>query len=135
MERAEILYGRRVIPITSIVTFLAFLDTTLLVPIISLYATELGTGVGITGLIVGLYSITNTPANILFGRLIDKIGYKIPLMAGMVGDALSMFLYALCRRPLHLALVRALHGISGGVVAPATMSVFASYQDSDSAEF
>ena len=128
MERSELQYGRRVIPITTVVTFLAFLDTTLLVPIIALYATELGTGAGITGLIVGLYSITNTPANIAFGRLIDKIGYKIPLMAGMVGDALSMFLYALCGRPLHLALVRALHGISGGMVAPATMSVFAGYQ-------
>ena len=116
---------RRVLPITSVVTFLGFLDTNLLIPVMALYAYELGAGVGITGLIVGLYSITNTPANIFFGRLIDRLGYKVPLVAGLIGDALSMFLYSLCRLPVHLALVRALHGGSGGLVGPATMSIFA----------
>ncbi len=118
---------RRVLPITSVITILAFLDTTLLVPIMALYASSLGAGVGITGLIVGLYSITNTPANILFGKLIDRIGYKIPLVAGLVGDAVSMFLYSLCRRPIHLALVRAVHGTTGGLVGPATMSIFTTH--------
>jgi len=118
---------RRVLPITSVVTFLGFLDTHLLIPIIALYAYGLGASVGITGLIIGLYSITNTPANILFGRLIDRVGYKIPLIAGLIGDALSMFLYSLCRFPIHLALVRIVHGISGGLIGPATMSVTANY--------
>ena len=119
--------SRAVLPIISVVTFLGFLDTNLLIPIMALYATELGAGVGITGLIIGLYSITNTIANVLFGRLIDRIGYKLPLTVGLIGDAFSMFLYSLCRLPIHLGIVRALHGTSGGMVAPATMSVFADY--------
>ena len=114
----------RILPVTVVVTFLGFLDTNLLVPIMALYAYELGASVGITGLIIGLYSITNTPANILFGRLIDRVGYKLPLVAGLVGDALSMFLYSVSRLPIHLALVRALHGASGGLVGPATMYMF-----------
>jgi MFS family permease len=118
-----------VLPIISVVTFLGFLDTHLLIPVIALYASELGASLGIIGLIVGLYSLTNTPANILFGRLMDKVGYKIPLIAGLVGDALSMFLYSLCRTPIHLALVRVLHGTSGGLVGPATMSAIADYSD------
>ena len=117
--------NRGKLPITSMVTFFGFLDTHLLIPVMAIYSTELGAGLGFTGLIIGLYSITNTPANILFGRLIDKIGYKIPLLAGMAGDALSMFLYSLCRLPVHLALVRILHGITGGLVGPATMSATA----------
>ncbi len=121
--------SRRVLPVISVVTFLGFLDTTLLIPIIALYTSGLGAGVGITGLIIGLYSITNTPANVLFGRLIDRVGYKLPLIAGLIGDALSMFLYSVSRLPIHLALVRALHGASGGLVGPATMSVFADYSD------
>ncbi len=129
MDRLPEQYNRKIIPLTSVITFVAFLDTTLLVPIIALYTSGLGAGAGLTGLIVGLYSITNTPANILFGRLIDRLGYKIPLIAGLIGDASSMFLYSLCRLPLHLALVRALHGISGGIVGPATMSVYAGYQE------
>jgi len=120
---------RKIIPITSVVTFLGFLDTHLLIPIMALYAYELGARVGIIGLIIGLYSITNTPANILFGRLIDRVGYKVPLIAGLIGDALSMFFYSVCRLPVHLALVRAFHGISGGLVGPATMSITAEYSD------
>jgi len=115
------------LPIISVVTFLGFLDTTLLIPVMALYASGLGVSVGITGLIIGLYSITNTPANILLGRLVDRVGYKLPLISGLIGDALSMFLYSLSRSPIHLALVRALHGASGGLVGPATMSVFANY--------
>jgi len=119
----------RTLPITFVVTFLGFLDTHLLIPVMALYASALGASVGIIGLIIGLYSVTNTPANILFGRLIDRVGYKIPLIAGLVGDALSMFLYSLCRVPIHLALVRILHGTTGGLVGPATMSVTADYSD------
>jgi MFS family permease len=118
---------RRILPITFAVTFLGFLDTHLLIPVMALYASELGASVGIIGLIVGLYSITNTPANVFFGRLIDRVGYKIPLIAGLVGDALSMFFYSLCRLPIHLALVRVLHGTTGGLIGPATMSVTADY--------
>ncbi len=121
--------SRRVLPIISVVTFLGFLDTTLLIPILALYADELGATVGTIGLIVGLYSITNTPANILFGRSIDRVGYKLPLIGGLIGDALGMFFYSLCRSPIHLALVRVFHGISGAAVGPATMSVIAGYSE------
>ncbi|MFC1941119.1 MFS transporter [Chloroflexota bacterium] len=129
MPELNPLCSRRVIPITSVVTFLGFLDTHLLIPVIALYAAGLGASVGIIGLIIGLYSITNTPANILSGRLIDRVGYKVPLIAGLVGDALGMFFYSLCRLPIHLALVRAFHGVSGGLVGPSTMSIAAHYSD------
>ena len=121
--------SRAALPIISIVTFLGFLDTHLLIPIMALYASTLGASVGIIGIIIGLYSIANTPANILLGRLIDRVGYKFPLIAGLIGDALSMFLYSICRLPIHLALVRTLHGASGGIVGPATMSATADYSN------
>jgi len=121
--------AKKVLPVISAVTFLGFIDTNLLIPIIALYASELGASVGIIGLIIGLYSITNTPANILLGRLIDRVGYKIPLIASLFGDALSMFLYSICRLPVHLALVRVLHGIAGASIGPATMSVMANHGD------
>ncbi len=121
--------SRGVLPIISVVTFLGFLDTHLLIPVMALYASGLGASVGFIGLIIGLYSVTNTPANILFGRLIDKAGYKFPLIAGLIGDALSMLLYSVSRLPIHLALVRAFHGTSGGLVGPATMSATADYSD------
>ena len=120
--------SKKVLGVTSVITFLGFLDTTLLIPVMALYAAGLGAGIGITGLIIGLYSITNTPTNILFGRLIDRVGYRMPLIAGLIGDTLSMFFYSLSRSPIQLALVRGLHGASGGLVGPATMAIFS---DSD----
>jgi len=109
------------------ITFVGFLDTHLLIPIIALYAIQLGARLSIVGLIIGLYSIANAPANILFGRVIDRFGIKLPLALGLIGDALAMFLYSLCRVPFHLILVRIFHGISGGIVGPATMSVTAEH--------
>lgn len=125
MKRAITFPADKVLPVVSAVTFLGFLDTHLLIPVISLYTAELGAGVGTVGLVVGLYSLTNTPANIFFGRLIDKFGHRLPLVAGLVGDAAAMFLYSVCRLPWHLALVRVWHGLSGGMVGPATMSLIA----------
>lgn len=107
------------------VTLIGFLDTHLLIPVIALYATALGAGVGVVGIIVGLYSITNTLTNLIGGRLVDRFSYKAPLIGGLLGDSLAMFAYSLCRLPWHLALVRAFHGGSGGLVGPATMSVAA----------
>ncbi len=120
---------RRVLPIVSVITFLGFLDTHLLIPVMALYASGLGASVGIIGLIIGLYSITNTPANVLFGRLVDRVGYRLPLTIGLIGDALSMFRYSVSRLPVHLPLVRALHGASGGLVGPATMSLTARHSE------
>lgn len=113
---------KNILPVISFVTFIGFLDTHLLIPVIALYAHELGAGIGTVGLIIGLYSIVNTPANVFLGRLVDRVGYKLPLVAGLIGDAVSMFLYTICRGPFHLALVRLLHGITGGIVGPSTMS-------------
>jgi MFS family permease len=117
--------NRWVVPLTSAITFLGFVDTHLLIPVIALYAAGLGAGIGTVGLIVGLYSIVNTPANIISGRLIDRVGYRSPLIGGLGGNLLSMVLYALARSPLQLAMVRVLHGVSGALVGPATMSIIA----------
>ena len=113
--------SRWVVPLLSVVTFLGFLDTHLLLPIMALYASSLGATAGVIGIIIGLYSLTNTVANVFFGRVVDKIGYKFPLLLGLIGDAVSMVLYTICRLPVHLGVVRAVHGSSGGLVGPATM--------------
>lgn len=119
--------AKRIPQINFFVTLIGFLDTHLLIPVLALYAAALGAGVGTVGLIVGLYSVTNTLTNLLGGRLVDRFGHKAPLIAGLAGDAVAMFAYALCWSPWHLALVRLFHGGSGGLVGPATMTVVAKH--------
>ncbi|MFC2067554.1 MFS transporter [Chloroflexota bacterium] len=115
--------------IASILNFLSFLDTNLIIPVIALYASTLGANPAMIGIIIGLYSITNTPANIISGRWIDRTGYKLPLIVGLVGSATSMFAYSLTKLPIHLALVRITHGFCGGLKSPAIMSAFTKYSD------
>ncbi len=109
------------------ITFLGFIDTQMTVPIMRLYADSLGATVAIAGFIIGMYSIINTPANIVFGPLIDKFGRKIPLIIGLGGDAICMFVYTLCSTSQHLFVVRGLHGLSGAVLGLATASMVADY--------
>jgi len=113
----------------SILNFISFLDTTILIPIIALYATTLNIGPGTIGFIIGLYSVVNSPTNLFSGRLIDRIGYRIPLLIGMAGSAACMFGYSLVKLPFQLGLVRALHGFFGGTKSPSMMTAFSAKAD------
>jgi len=113
------------------ITFLGFIDTQLTVPIMRLYADSLGATVAIAGFIIGMYSIVNTPANIVFGPVVDKFGRKIPLIIGLVGDAVCMFLYSLCSTSLQLLVVRGFHGLAGAVLGLATASMVADYSPTE----
>jgi len=104
-------------------TLLGTMDSNALVPIIALYAASLGADLVTIGIIVGLYSAVNAPANLLFGRIADRWGRVRPLRLGLLWDAASMVLYAVAPNPLFLALARISHGIGGGLVGPSTMSL------------
>lgn len=106
-------------------TMLGTLDTNALVPVIALYAASLGADLFQIGVIVGVYSAVHAPANLLMGRLADRLGRKLPLNLGLAWDAASVFLYSVASTPLQLALVRVSHGLGGGFVGPSTMSLVA----------
>ena len=105
------------------VTFAGFLDTHLLIPILALYAADLGATVFGIGLIVGVYSVVHTPLSVVAGVVVDRYGRKAPLLVGLAGDALAMLLYSVAATPSHLFLVRLLHGVGGATIGPATMSL------------
>ncbi len=106
-------------------TMLGTIDSNALVPIIALYAQHVGADLLMTGIIVGLFSAVHAPANLLFGRIADRIGRKVPLQIGLLWDALSLSLYASATTPLLLALVRISHGIGSGLTGPSSMALMA----------
>lgn len=103
-------------------TFAGHLDTNALIPIIALYAASLGADVLLTGAIVGGYSAVHAFANLLGGRLVDRIGRRWPLMVGLGWDAISLVLYAVAPNAWMLLAARLAHGMGGGLVGPAAMS-------------
>ena len=106
-------------------TMLGTMDSNALVPVIALYAQHVGADLVTIGIIVGLFSAVHAPANLLFGRIADRFGRKLPLQVGLLWDATSLFLYSLATTPLLLALVRVSHGIGSGLVGPSSMALMA----------
>ncbi len=106
-------------------TMLGTMDSNALVPIIALYSQLVGADVLQTGIIVGLFSAVHAPANLIFGRIADRVGRKLPLEVGLLWDAVSLFLYSLATTPLLLALVRISHGLGSGFVGPSSMAIMA----------
>jgi len=97
-------------------------DSNAAIPIIATYAVKLGASIILTGFIVGVYSMVHIPSNIIFGRLVDKIGRNRLISIGVFLDGISMLLYAIAQDPLFLLFGRIVHGIGGGFGGPATMA-------------
>ena len=108
---------------TYVVAFIVVLDTAALIPIIALYARELGASKPLIGLIVGIYAPADIVFNLISGVLSDRIGRKRVFLSGLAIDALAMLLYSLCRDPMQLLAVRALHGCGSGLNMPSLMAI------------
>ena len=109
------------------VTFIGNIDSAAVVPIIANYSAFLGADQFLIGIIVGIYSVVHIISNIVFGRLVDKLGRKVTLFFGFIFDSINMYLYSVASNPIHLVLIRSLHGLGGGFIGPASMSLLADY--------
>ncbi len=114
--------GRKHIVLILSLSFMVNFDSNAVIPIIATYAKTLGASGIMIGFIVGIYSMVHIPSNIIFGRLVDKIGRRLLISIGVMLDGLSMLLYAIAQDPLFLLFGRIVHGIGGGFGGPATMA-------------
>ena len=111
------------------VVFVSFIDTHAQMPILASYSTELGAAPFAIGLIVGIYSFTSIIGNGLSGIIIDRSGWRLPLVAGLFFASVSLFGYAVAADTTALLAVRALHGVAGGLLIPATLMAISSICD------
>lgn len=114
--------GSKYVFLVLTLSFMVNFDSNAAIPIIATYAGKLGASLLYTGFIVGIYSMVHIPSNIIFGRLVDKIGRKTLIVFGIFLDGLSMLLYALAQDANFLLFGRIIHGIGGGFGGPATMA-------------
>jgi len=122
-ERPARIAGARA---AGVVLFLSFMDVTTLVTIVSSHAASLGAGAIGIGLSVGAYSATNLPANVVGGILLDRVGRRRLTVLGFLLAAVAVLGYAQAASVPGFILIRALHGVAGGVLVTA---VFASAGD------
>ncbi|WP_313891903.1 MFS transporter [Psychrobacillus sp.] len=105
-----------------IIIFFSFFDLFTQLPIMSPFAESLGATPFLTGLVVGMYSFSNTIGNIISGFLTDKKGPFYILIFGLFASGISLFLYQLVSEPMGLLFIRFVHGLVAGFIVPAAFT-------------
>ncbi|MER2171106.1 MAG: MFS transporter, partial [Psychrobacillus psychrodurans] len=105
-----------------IIIFFSFFDLFSQLPIMSPFAESLGATPFVTGLVVGMYSLSNTIGNIVSGFLTDRKGPFYILIIGLFSTSISLFLYQFASDPIGLLVIRFLHGLVAGLIVPAAFT-------------
>jgi MFS family permease len=114
-----------------IIIFFSFFDLFSQLPIMSPFAESLGATPFVTGLVVGMYSLSNTIGNIVSGFLTDRKGPFYILIIGLFSTSISLFLYQFASDPVGLLVIRFLHGLVAGLIVPAAFTYSANKTSKD----
>ncbi|WP_238653582.1 MFS transporter [Paenibacillus piscarius] len=106
--------------------FLAFFDLHAQYPILTPFAISLGAGPAFIGWMMGMYSLTHLPGNLLAGVLVDRNGSRRYIVFALTAAGVILLLQAHAQLPWHLLLLRAASGFALAFLSPACMTLLAS---------
>lgn len=106
--------------------FLAFFDLHAQYPILTPFAISLGAGPAFIGWMMGMYSLTHLPGNLLAGVLVDRNGSRRYIVFSLVTAGAILLLQAHAQLPWHLLMLRAASGFALAFLSPACMTLLAS---------
>ncbi|MFM9327742.1 MFS transporter [Paenibacillus mesotrionivorans] len=105
--------------------FVAFFDLHAQYPILSPFAVSLGAAPSFIGLILGLYSITHLPGNLLAGVGVDRYGSKVFICISLMAGGILLLLQAQVENPWQLLVIRSVSGFVLAFLSPACMTLLA----------
>jgi MFS family permease len=108
--------------ILCLIGFLAFFSSYLRMPVLPLYAAQLGGDPAQIGFINGAFMLTTGLLSIPAGLLADRIGRKLPILGGLLAVGLSSLLITRCQHPGQMAAVYVLFGAGLAAFAPGMLS-------------
>jgi len=114
-----------------LIGFAAFFSSYLRIPVMPLFAAALGAGPAQVGTINGAFMLTAGVLSIPAGLLADRIGRKVPIIAGLVATAVSSLLVTQCHLPGQMAAAYVLFGAGLAAFAPGMLSLVADVMPSD----
>jgi MFS family permease len=80
--------------------------------------------VAVTGIVLSLFGLVNSPLQPFTGRLSDRTGRrKVFVLAGLVLIGVASFTYSLATAYWHLIGLRVLQGIAGALIIPTTVAL------------
>jgi len=113
---------KRILLTLLLAVFIAFLGVGIIIPIVPIYAVDLG-ATGITlGLMIAAFSISQGILQPVVGSLSDRRGRKRFLVIGLSIYAAVGVTYTLAASVEHLILIRILHGIGAAMIMPIVMA-------------
>lgn len=107
--------------------FIAFFDLHAQYPILTPFAVSLGAAPSFIGLMMGLYSFTHLPGNLLAGYGVDRFGSKIFIVISMIGAGILLVLQAQVSSPWELLVVRSISGFVLAFLSPACLALLARF--------
>lgn len=105
--------------------FVAFFDLHAQYPILSPFAVSLGATPSFIGLILGIYSITHLPGNLIAGYGVDRYGSKPFMVISLIGAGILLLLQARVNDPWQLLIIRSISGFVLAFLSPACLAMLA----------
>ncbi|SDX68312.1 MFS transporter [Paenibacillus sp. CF384] len=105
--------------------FVAFFDLHAQYPILTPFAVSLGAAPSFIGLMMGLYSITHLPGNLIAGYGVDRYGSRLFIVFSLAAAGGILLLQAMVTNPWQLLVLRSISGFVLAFLSPACMSLLA----------
>ncbi|WP_040952910.1 MFS transporter, partial [Gorillibacterium massiliense] len=105
--------------------FVALFDLHAQYPILSPFALSIGAAPSFIGLIMGVYSLTHLPGNLLAGVGVDRYGSKRFIVISLIGSGVILLLQSRVSNPWQLLAIRSISGFVLAFLSPACMAMLA----------
>lgn len=105
--------------------FVAFFDLHAQYPILSPFALSLGAAPSFIGLIMGVYSITHLPGNLLAGYGVDRYGSKPFIVLSLIAAGTVLIFQSQVTDPWQLLAVRSISGFVLAFLSPSCLALLA----------
>lgn len=106
-------------------SFVAFFDLHAQYPMLTPFAVSLGAAPSFIGLVMGMYSLTHLPGNLLAGYGIDRFGSRLFIAASLAGAGVLLILQARVTDPWQLLYIRSVSGFVLAFLSPASLALLA----------
>ncbi|WP_201318107.1 MULTISPECIES: MFS transporter [unclassified Paenibacillus] len=105
--------------------FVAIFDLHAQYPILSPFAVSLGAAPSFIGLILGVYSITHLPGNLIAGYGVDRFGSKKFILFSLIVAGVLLLIQSRVTDPWQLLIIRSFSGFVLAFLSPACLSMLA----------
>ncbi|MBD2845681.1 MFS transporter [Paenibacillus sp. IB182496] len=105
--------------------FVAFFDLHAQYPILTPFALSLGAAPSFIGLMMGIYSITHLPGNLIAGYSVDRFGSRLFIVLSLLLAGIILLVQSHVTNPWELLVLRSISGFVLAFLSPACMALLA----------